>query len=74
MTVYIAGYKGTDTDDILGVFANIEKAKESIHKDYKNTKFGYVPNVREIEDNHIYIAEQGIWYDEWYIAETELYE
>ena len=33
MTVYVAGYKGTDTDNILGVFVDIEKAKESIHND-----------------------------------------
>lgn len=74
MTVYVAGYKGTDTDDILGVFVDIKKAKESIHKDYKETEFSYVPDVEEIESNHIYIAKRGDWYDEWYIVETELYE
>ena len=72
MKVYVAGYKGTETDDILGVFTDIEKAKESIHEDYKNTPFGYEPNIKEIDDNHIYVAEQGLWYDEWYIVETEL--
>ena len=72
MTVYIAGYKGTDTDDILGVFKDIEKAKVSIHKDYENTEFGYVPDIKEINDNHIYVAKTGDWYDEWYIVETEL--
>lgn len=73
MTVYVAGYKGTDTDDILGVFTDIEKAKESIHKDYENTEFDYVADVKEVDDNHIYIAKTGEWFDEWYIVETELY-
>lgn len=72
MKVFVAGYKGTDTDDILGVFTDIEKAKESIHKDYKETEFGYMPDEECIESNHIYIAKIGEWYDEWYIAETEL--
>lgn len=72
MTVYVAGYKGTDTDDILGVFVDIEKAKESIHKDYEGTEFGYVPDIKEVDDNHIYISKSGEWYDEWYIVETEL--
>lgn len=73
MTVFLAGYKGTDTDNILGVFVDIEKAKESIRKDYETTEFSYIPDVEEIEDNHIYIAKQGYWCDEWYIVETELY-
>lgn len=73
MTVFVAAYKGTDTDDILGVFANIEKAKETIHKDYEETPFGYTPDIQEIDDNYIYIAQLGQWYDEWYIVETELY-
>ena len=72
MTVFVAGYKGTETDDILGVFTDIEKAKESIHKDYKNTPFGYEPDVKEIDDTHIYIAKTCEWFDEWYIVETEL--
>ena len=72
MTVYVAGYKGTDIDDILGVFVNIEKAKASIHKDYESTEFGYVPDIKEVDDNHIYISKSGEWYDEWYIVETEL--
>lgn len=72
MTVYVAGYKGTDTDDILGVFVDIEKAKESIHKDYESTEFGYVPDIKEFDDNHIYISKSGEWFDEWYIVETEL--
>ena len=73
MIVYVAGYKGTDTDDILGVFVDIEKAKEAIYKDYESTVFGYVPNIKEVDDNHIYIAKEGEWYDEWYIVETELH-
>ena len=73
MTVYVAAYKGTDTDDILGVFTDIEKAKELIHKDYEETKFGYEPDIKEINDNHIYIAKTNDWFDEWYIVETELY-
>lgn len=72
MTVFVAGYKGTDTDNIIGVFTDIEKAKEAIHKDYESTTFGYTPDVKEIEENHIYIAETNMWFDEWYIAETEL--
>ena len=73
MTVYVAEYKGTDTDDILGVFVDIEKAKESIHKDYENTKFGYVPDIKIVDDNYIYISKSGEWYDEWHIVETELF-
>lgn len=72
MTVFVAAYKGTDTDDILGVFTDIEKAKEVIHKDYKETPFGYEPDIKEVDDNHIYIAKHGSWYDEWYIVETKL--
>lgn len=73
MTVYVASYKGTDTDDILGVFTDIEKAKESIRKDYESTEFGYVADYEEINDNHIYISKEGFWYDEWYIVETKLF-
>ena len=72
MTVYVAQYKGTDTDDIIGVFTDIEKAKEAIHKDYESTEFYYVADEKEVCDNHIYIAKMGYWYDEWYIVETEL--
>ena len=72
MTVFVAGYRGMDTDDILGVFTDIEKAKEIIHKDYESIEFDYVPDVKEVESNHIYIAKYGHWWDEWYIAETEL--
>lgn len=72
MTVFVAGYKGTDTDEILGVYSDIKKAKEAIHKDYENTKFGYIPDVKNIDDNHIYIAKTCEWYDEWYIVEIEL--
>ena len=74
MTVFVVGYKGTDTDDILGVFTDIEKAKEVMHNDYRMTEFGYIPDVREVESNHIYIAKVGEWYDEWYIVETELHD
>ena len=72
MVVFVAEYKGTDMDNILGVFTDIEKAKETIYKDYIETRFDYIPDVEEIEDNHIYIAEKGMWYDEWCIVETEL--
>ena len=73
-TVFVAGYKGTDTDDIIGVFNNIEDAKAAIHSDYKRTNFSYVPDVKEIDDNHIYVAKTNDWYDEWYIAETEMFD
>ena len=72
MTVFVAGYKGTDMDDILGVFTNVEKAKETIHKDYESTEFSYVPDIKEVDDNHIYVAKNGEWFDEWYIVEIEL--
>lgn len=72
MTVYVAGYKGTDTDNILGVFMDIEKAKETIYNDYNTTEFGYIPDVKEVDANRIYIAKRGEWYDEWYIVETEV--
>lgn len=72
MKVFIACYDGTDTNDILGAFTNLEKAKEAIHEDYEKTEFGYVPDYREICDNHIYVAKTGNWFDEWYIVETEL--
>ena len=72
MKVYVAGYKGTDTDDILGVFVDIEKAKEAIRIDYTHTPIAYLPDIKEVDDNHIYISKSGEWYDEWYIAETEL--
>ena len=72
MTVFVAGYKGTDMDNILGVFVDIEKAKETIHKDYENTVFGYVPDIKSIDYDHIYIVKQGEWFDEWYIVQTEL--
>ena len=73
MTVFVAAYKGTDTDNIIGVFTDIEKAKEAIHKDYEETKFSYVPDIKEAASNHIYIAKTGEWFDEWYIVETELH-
>lgn len=72
MTVFVAGYKGTDMNDIIGVFTDIEKAKNAIHKDYEATEFGYKPDIVEIEDNHICIAKEGYWCDEWYIVEKEL--
>ena len=53
MIVFVAVYKGTDTDEILGVFTDIEKAKEKIYKDYKETKFAYTPDEEVFEDNHI---------------------
>lgn len=74
MTVYIAGYKGTETDDILGVFVDYEEAKTVIHNDYKNTEFGYTPDIEEIDDDRIYISKMGEWFDEWYVIETELYK
>jgi hypothetical protein len=71
MTVYVAGYKGTDTDEILGVFADIKDAKLAIYQDCLKTRFEYTPDIKEIDENHIYIAKQGHWCDEWYIVETE---
>lgn len=72
MTVFVVAYKGTDTDDIIGVYTDIEKAKEVLYRDYISVKFGYIPNIKEIEDNHIYIAREHEWFDEWYITEVEL--
>ena len=72
MTVYVAGYKSTGADNILGVFADIEQAKASIRNDYKTTEFGYIPDVKEVDANHIYIAKRGELYDEWYIVEMEV--
>ena len=73
MTVFVAAYKGTDTDDVIGVFIDVEKAKKAIHDDYEKTKFSYIPDIKEIKSNHIYIAKRGSWFDKWYIVETELY-
>jgi len=72
MTVYVAGYKGTDTDDILGVYSDIKKAKEAIHTDYEKTEFSYVPDIKWVDDAYIHIEKTGSWVDEWYIVETEL--
>lgn len=72
MTVFVAGYKGTDTDDILGVYSDILKAKEAIHKDYEKTEFSYVPDIKWVDDVYIHIEKTGEWFDEWYIVETEL--
>ena len=72
MVVFVVGYKGVDTDEIIGVFTDIEKAKKVMRKDYEQTEFGYIPNEKYIEDNHIYISKTNEWYDEWYIAEKEL--
>lgn len=72
MTVFVACYKGTDTDDILGVFADVEKAKKAIHKDYEKTEFSYVPDFKEVDDKRIYVEKTNQWFDEWYIVETEL--
>lgn len=74
MKVYVAFYNGTDGNEILGVFKDIEKAKECIANDYKNTEFGYVPTMKEIDDERIYIEKKCWCYDEWYIVETELHE
>lgn len=68
MKVYVAGYKGINTDDILGVFTDIEKAKESIYKDYETAEFGSAPKFKKVDDNYIYISKIG----EWYIVKTEL--
>ena len=72
MIVFVACYKGTDTDDILGVFTDVEKAKKAIHKDYEKTEFSYVPDFKEVDDNRIYVEKTNQWFDEWYIVETEL--
>ena len=73
MKVYVACYQGTDTEEILGVFTDIEKARESIYKDYKSTEIGYDTNLEVTEDNRIYVAQEGMYYDEWLVVETELY-
>ena len=31
-----------------------------------------MPDIKEVDANHIYIAKRGEWYDEWYIVETEV--
>lgn len=71
MTVFVVGYKGTNTDDILGVYSDIEMAKKVMHSDYEETLLGFVPDFAEIDDNHIFVANS---YEEceWYIHETEL--
>lgn len=74
MKVFVAVYEGTDGNEILGVFTNIKKAKECIHNDYNNIEFGYKPTFKEVDDTRIYIEEKGLWYDEWYVVETELYD
>lgn len=71
-TVFIACYKGTETDDILGVFSKLENAQNAIRKDYENTEFGYTADYEEIHDSYIFIQKKGEWYDEWYIFEAEL--
>ena len=73
MKVFVAVYKGEDTYEIIGVFTNIEKAKETIYKDYKETEFAYELDVEVFDDNRIYIAKTNYWFDEWYIVETELF-
>jgi hypothetical protein len=74
-TVFVAAYKGTETDDIIGVFNNITDAKAAIHRDFKQTRrMSYTPDVEEVEDNHIYMAKKNEWYDEWYITETEIFD
>ena len=72
MKVFIACYKGTETDDILGVFRNIENAKKAIRKDYENTEFRCTADFEEIDDCYILVQSGGKWCDEWYIVETEL--
>lgn len=73
MEVFVAVYKGSYTEEILGVFTDIEKAKEAIYKDYKETEFGYEPNKEVVDSSFIYIEKTGYWFDEWYIVRTKLY-
>lgn len=72
MKVFIACYKGPETDDILGVFSKLENAQKAIRKSYEDTEFGYTADYEEIDDSYIFIQKKGEWYDEWYIVETEL--
>lgn len=72
MTVFVACYKGTEMDDILGVFRNLENAKKAIRKDYENAELGYTADYEEIDDSYIFIQKKGAFYDEWYIVEMEL--
>lgn len=72
MTVFVAGYKGTGVDDILGVFRNLENAQKAIRKDYENAELGYTPDYEEIDDSYIFIQKKYECYDEWYIVEMEL--
>lgn len=74
MTVFVACYKGTETDDILGVFSKLENAQKAIHKDYENTELGHTADYKEIDNSYILIRKKGEWYDEWYIVETELHD
>lgn len=71
MQVFVVCYKGTDTDDILGVYSDIETAKRVMHNDYEETLLGFFPDLAEIDDNCIFMANS---YEEceWYIHETEL--
>lgn len=71
MTVFVACYKGTGLDDILGVYSKLENAQKAIRKDYENTEFGYTADHKEICDSYILIQNKGE-YDEWYIVEMEL--
>ena len=73
MKVYVAVYNGTDTNNILGVFTDITKARKAILIDFENTKLNYEPNIKEIIGDRIYMEETGLWFDEWYVAETELH-
>lgn len=72
MRVFVAGYKGTDTDDILGVYSDIEMAKRVMHNDYEETLLGFEPDFKEVESNHIYMRNRYNDECEWYIHECEL--
>jgi hypothetical protein len=74
MKVYAAFYNGTDGYEILGVYEDIKKAQESIYKSFVEVKDNYKPTFEEIEDNRIYREEKNVWFDEWLVVETEMYE
>ena len=72
MQVFVVAYKGTDTDDILGVYKNLAQAKKAMYYDYFDTEFCNELAKKELEDSRIYVETEGERFDEWYIHETEL--
>ena len=72
MTVFVVAYKGTDTDDILGVYKSLTQAKKAMYRDYFDTDFCNELAKKELTDSSIYVETKWGRFDEWYIHETEL--